>query len=85
MNIGFIGMGSMGNPVASNLLNSGQKLFVYDINKQATENLLAQGAIWCKDPAQVAERSPVIFLSLPSHTEVSVVFFAEDGIFSSVQ
>lgn len=85
MNIGFIGTGSMGNPVANNLLNSGHKLFVYDINKQATENLLAQGAIWCENPAQVADKSQAIFLSLPSHTEVSVVCFAEDGIFSSVQ
>jgi 3-hydroxyisobutyrate dehydrogenase-like beta-hydroxyacid dehydrogenase len=77
MNIGFIGTGSMGNPVASNFLAAGHKLFVHDINKQATENLLNQGAVWCEYPAKVAEKSSVIFLSLPSHIEVSAVCFEQ--------
>jgi 3-hydroxyisobutyrate dehydrogenase-like beta-hydroxyacid dehydrogenase len=85
MNIGFIGTGSMGNPVASNFLAAGHKLFVHDINKQATENLLNQGAVWCEYPAKVAEKSSVIFLSLPSHIEVSAVCFEQNGLFSSIQ
>ncbi|NJO15525.1 MAG: NAD(P)-dependent oxidoreductase [Thioploca sp.] len=85
MNIGFIGTGSMGNPIAHNLLNAGHKLFVHDMDQRATENLLNQGAIWCDFPAKVAEKSAVIFLSLPSDVEVSAVCFEPNGLFSSIQ
>nr|VFK02984.1 MAG: 3-hydroxyisobutyrate dehydrogenase [Candidatus Kentron sp. H]VFK03299.1 MAG: 3-hydroxyisobutyrate dehydrogenase [Candidatus Kentron sp. H]VFK05937.1 MAG: 3-hydroxyisobutyrate dehydrogenase [Candidatus Kentron sp. H] len=85
MNIGFIGTGSMGNPIACNLLDAGHRLFVNDINEKSAGNLLSKGATWCECPAEIAKESQVIFLSLPSHIEVAAVCFDQNGIFSSIQ
>nr|VFJ77398.1 MAG: 3-hydroxyisobutyrate dehydrogenase [Candidatus Kentron sp. FM] len=62
----------MGNPIASNLIGSGHQLFLNDINKKSSENLLEEGGTWCESPKEVTGQSEVIFLSLPSHVEVSV-------------
>ena len=85
MNIGFVGTGSMGNPIASNLIKGGHKLFINDLNKKSSESLLNQGAVWCESLVELARQSQVIFLSLPSHIEVSAVCFAENGILSSIR
>ncbi|MBD2414545.1 hypothetical protein FACHB389_33410 [Nostoc calcicola FACHB-389] len=85
MNIGFIGTGSMGNPIAFNLLKAGHNLFVYDIRPQAYENLVASGAKACATPAEVAQQVETIFLSLPSHIEVAAVCLSENGLFSMIK
>ncbi len=85
MRIGFVGTGSMGNPIARNLQAGGHELFVHDVRKDAAENLVAEGANWCESPSDVARGAEVIFLSLPSHVEVESVCFGADGIFSAVQ
>lgn len=85
MNVGFVGTGSMGNPVAMNVLKAGHQLFVHDIRKHVTDNLVAAGAIWCDSPAEVAKQAKTIFMSLPSHVEVSAVCFGERGLFTTIQ
>ena len=85
MNVGFIGTGKMGNPVALNILNSGHKLFVHDINKQATQNLLEEGAMWCETLLEIAKHSYIIFLCLPSHFEVEEVCFGNEGLFNTIE
>jgi 3-hydroxyisobutyrate dehydrogenase len=85
MRIGFVGTGSMGNPIARNLLAAGHQLFVHDLRKAAAQNLLAAGANWCENPADVARNAEMILLSLPSHVEVESVCFGDDGILSAVQ
>ena len=47
MRIAFIGLGIMGKPMAKNLLKAGHELRVYDVNKEAVEELGAAGAIAC--------------------------------------
>ncbi|MFC1954186.1 NAD(P)-binding domain-containing protein, partial [Chloroflexota bacterium] len=44
MRIGFIGTGNMGKPMASHLLAAGYELTVHDKRKEATEELVGQGA-----------------------------------------
>jgi 3-hydroxyisobutyrate dehydrogenase len=85
MRIGFVGTGSMGNPVAANLLAAGNELFVHDLIESATANLVAAGATWCGNAAEVAEQVDVVLLSLPSHVEVESVCFGTDGLFSTVR
>jgi 3-hydroxyisobutyrate dehydrogenase-like beta-hydroxyacid dehydrogenase len=85
MRIGFVGTGSMGNPIASNVRSAGHEVFVHDLNREATENLISAGATWCDNPAEAARTADLIFLSLPSHVEVESVCFGEFGLFSTVQ
>lgn len=85
MRIGFIGTGSMGNPVARNLQTAGHQLFIHDLRRQAAENLLASGATWCADAAEVGRQADRVVLSLPSHVEVEAVCFGTDGLLSTIR
>ena len=85
MRLGFVGTGSMGNPVARNLLAAGHLLFVHDLNRDASANLVAEGATWCDRPAELASQVDVVFLSLPSQVEVEAVCFGAEGVLSTIR
>jgi 3-hydroxyisobutyrate dehydrogenase len=70
MQLGFVGTGTMGNPMARCLLDAGHGLMVYDVRREATTNLCERGACWAGNPAAVAEASEVVFTSLPGPVEV---------------
>ena len=44
VSVGFIGVGNMGNPMASNILKNGFKMKVFDLSPKAMENLVQAGA-----------------------------------------
>ena len=61
-NIGFIGLGAMGFPIASNLLNAGYSLYVGFHRDKAPVELLAQkGAVICGTYKEVASHSDTLF------------------------
>jgi 3-hydroxyisobutyrate dehydrogenase-like beta-hydroxyacid dehydrogenase len=70
MQLGFVGTGTMGNPMARCLLAAGHALTVYDVRREATANLGERGARWADNPCTVAQASEVVFTSLPGPTEV---------------
>ena len=55
MDIGFIGLGNMGQPMARRLIEAGHKLVVYDTRNDAVAPLIAMGAQVASSPADVAE------------------------------
>ena len=71
MQLGFVGTGTMGNPMARCLLEAGHALTVYDMRREATTNLCTLGAHWADSPRGVAEQSDVVFTSLPGPAEVA--------------
>jgi 3-hydroxyisobutyrate dehydrogenase-like beta-hydroxyacid dehydrogenase len=73
MQLGFVGTGTMGNPMARCLLEARHALTVHDVRREATANLCALGAGWADHPRAVAERSDVVFTSLPGPAEVEQV------------
>ncbi len=73
MQLGFVGTGTMGNPMARCLLEAGHTLTVYDVRREATADLCASGAGWADTPRAVAARSDVVFTSLPGPAEVEQV------------
>jgi 3-hydroxyisobutyrate dehydrogenase len=79
MNVGFIGLGTMGRHMASNLIKGGHKLVVYDVRREAAEPHLAAGATWAASPRAVAEAADVVFTSLPGPVEVEAVALDEKG------
>lgn len=82
MNLGFIGLGHMGGPMARNVAKGGHALTVYDIRKEAADELLSMGASWADSPGGVAEASEVVFTSLPRPGDVEEVATGEGGILS---
>jgi 3-hydroxyisobutyrate dehydrogenase-like beta-hydroxyacid dehydrogenase len=85
MDIGFIGVGQMGGPMATRLLNAGHDLAVYDVDPGACARVVALGAERRSTPSQVAADRPIIITSLPGPKEVEIVMRGPDGLLSSVR
>src|SRR6266404_4866850 len=79
MDVGFIGLGTMGRPMASHLQASGHRLFLQDVGPIAPE-LVAAGGVVCKSGTQVAEQSDVIIIMVPDTPDVDVVLFGPNGV-----
>jgi 2-hydroxy-3-oxopropionate reductase len=79
MNIGFIGLGIMGTPMAGHLQTAGHKLFVNSRGKYPNE-LLDGGAVVCESGAEVARNSDFIFVMVPDTPDVEKVLFAKSGV-----
>jgi 2-hydroxy-3-oxopropionate reductase len=80
MNIGFIGPGIMGGPMALNMMKGGHKLWIYARRPEAMKSLEAAGATGCSSPAEVARHADVIFLIVSDTPDVESVIFGENGI-----
>jgi 3-hydroxyisobutyrate dehydrogenase-like beta-hydroxyacid dehydrogenase len=66
MDIGFIGLGKMGFPMARRLIEAQHQLTVFDQRKEAVERLVALGAQAASSPKDVADRAETVLASLPS-------------------
>jgi 2-hydroxy-3-oxopropionate reductase len=80
MNVGFIGLGIMGRPMASHLLSAGHRLAVVQHRSPLPAELLEQGATACGSGREVAERSDVVILMVPDTPDVERVLFGADGV-----
>ena len=66
MEIGFIGLGKMGTPMARRLIEAGHRLTVFDTSNQALDRLVALGAQAAASPKDIADRCETVLASLPS-------------------
>src|SRR5260370_28761437 len=66
MDIGFIGLGKMGFPMARRLIEAGHQLVVFDQRKDAMDKLVALGAQGASSAKDVADRAETVLASLPS-------------------
>ena len=80
MNIGFIGIGQMGNHMCRHVLDAGYKVMIYDLNKGAAQDLLKKGATWMDTPRSIAESCDVVLTSLPGPPEVEEVVYGATGL-----
>ncbi len=80
MEVGFIGVGYMGRHMARNVAKGGHHLTVFDMRKEAAEELLSLGASWADSPQAVAAASEVVFTSLPRPQDVEEIATGEGGI-----
>ncbi|MEC9309341.1 MAG: NAD(P)-dependent oxidoreductase [Chloroflexota bacterium] len=83
MKVGFIGLGNMGNPMATNLVKAGHELVVHDLRREAATNLLEMGATWADTPKETVPGRDVVFTSLPVPRDVEAVVLGEYGILES--
>ena len=83
LNLGFIGLGIMGTPMAQHLAKAGHKLHVHTKGDISPE-LISAGATVCADAQHVAKASDIVFLMLPDTPDVESVLFAEHGVASGL-
>ena len=86
MRIGFIGVGTMGRPIAECLIAAGHRLTVYDVRPQAMSAMIGAGAATADNPAEAASGAEAVFTSLPGPGEVEATALDPDrGIFAGLR
>ena len=85
MNIGMIGTGIMGEPMARNLMRAGFTLSVFSRTRARAERLLAEGASWKASPSAVADASDVVITIVPDSPDVRSAYLGDRGICESLR
>jgi len=83
--VGFVGLGTMGGRMATNLQKAGFKLVVHDLHRQAASHHLNAGATWAETPRALASQADVIFSSLPEPADVEAVALGPDGLVAGIK
>ena len=83
--IGFIGLGIMGKPMAGHLVSAGHTVRVYDHHNPPVKELSEKGAMACSSSAEVAEESDIIIIMVPDTPDVEMVLFGPKGVAESVR
>jgi 2-hydroxy-3-oxopropionate reductase len=78
--LGFIGLGIMGKPMAGHLVDAGNNVYVYDLHPDPIKELSKQGAHPCSNCKEVAEKSDIIFVMVPDTPDVEEVLFGSDSV-----
>jgi 2-hydroxy-3-oxopropionate reductase len=78
-NIGFIGLGTMGRPMAGHLQAAGHRLFLHDVGPIPPE-LVSGGGVVCKSGREVAQEAQVVIIMVPDTPHVEAVLFGADGV-----
>ncbi|MGE0418643.1 MAG: NAD(P)-dependent oxidoreductase [Acetobacteraceae bacterium] len=80
MEAGYLGVGAMGKPMATKLLDGGHRLTVLDINEAALRPFLERQAGRAMTPREMADTCEIVFVSLPTLGAFRHVVFGEDGL-----
>jgi 2-hydroxy-3-oxopropionate reductase len=78
--IGFIGLGTMGKPMAHNLLRAGYKLVVHNRSPEAVQELVSHGAESASNPRELTGRAGIYITMLPETPDVEEVVLGPDGL-----
>lgn len=84
-NVGFIGLGIMGKPMAKNLLKAGYHLAVYNRSAKSVDELVALGAEKMSSSKEVAENSDVIITMLPDGPDVEQAILGPAGVLEGLR
>jgi len=83
--LGFIGIGSMGRPIAQHLLKSGYNLTAYNRDRSKAEALVGYGAVVANSIAELASNTDVILSCLANDDAVRSVYTGPEGVFANVR
>jgi 2-hydroxy-3-oxopropionate reductase len=78
--VGFVGLGIMGRPMARNLIKAGYSLTVYDIVETSTEALASKGARVGPSAKDVAQKCPVVITMVPDSADSEAAILGPDGV-----
>lgn len=83
--VGFIGLGTMGKPIAINVVKSGFDLMVYDLRSEPVSELRALGAKAARSAKEVGQHGEIIEIVLVDDRQVQSALFGEDGVLSGAK
>ncbi|AFJ61491.1 MULTISPECIES: NAD(P)-dependent oxidoreductase [Bacillus] len=78
--VGFIGLGVMGNSMASHILEAGYPVLVYTRTKQKAEEILNKGAVWQEMVKDLSEKADIIITMVGYPSDVEDIYLGENGI-----
>ena len=78
--LGFIGLGIMGKPMASHLVTAGHIVHVCDLAEESVKHLCSLGGKACSCSREIAQRSDIIFIMVPDTPDVEAVLFGANGV-----
>jgi 3-hydroxyisobutyrate dehydrogenase-like beta-hydroxyacid dehydrogenase len=84
-NLGFLGLGIMGGPMAQHLIQAGHTVALWSYSPGKAEQLAKDGGVVCSTPAEVAERSDCIFLCVGDTAMSRAVILGENGLLSKAK
>ena len=83
--IGFIGLGIMGKPMADNLVKAGFNVSFYARRKLIIEDMIAKGSKFLPSVSDVSKSCKIIFLNLPESKDVKNVVLGRNGLYEGLQ
>ena len=78
--IGLIGLGIMGKPMARNMMKAGYSVTVYDIVGAAVEEVVTDGAASASSAREVAEKAPVVITMVPDSADSEAAILGPNGV-----
>ncbi|MDP7578363.1 MAG: 2-hydroxy-3-oxopropionate reductase [SAR202 cluster bacterium] len=78
--LGFVGLGIMGKPMAKNLINAGYSVTVYDISATSIEEMATYGASPASSAREVAEKAPVVITMVPDSSDSETAILGPNGV-----
>ena len=84
MRIGFVGTGTMGQPMLSNLLKKGHDVVAYDVVEAALEGAVKRGASRAASAADAARQSELVITMLPSSSHVEAAYLGPGGVLAGI-
>lgn len=85
MLLGFIGLGAMGRPMATNLVKNGYDVVVSDVVKEAVEALVKEGAKAATSQSELAAQADIVFTSLPNAAILNAVMGGANGVIANIR
>lgn len=85
MNLGFIGLGRLGYPVALNLLEQNKQLFIYNRTASKMEALVSKGAIACSSIKELAVKCDIVFTLVSDDDAINAITLNEEGIAANLK
>ncbi len=85
MNIGFIGLGDMGQVIVPRLMQAGHDVTGWNRTEARAGPLLKQGMQWADNPAEVAKRSDVVFSIVTDGEAVRQVALGDNGVLAGIK
>src|SRR4029079_15209645 len=79
MNLGFIGLGIMGRPMAGHLMAGGHKLS-HNTRSGVPQEMVDKGGIPCRNAREVADKAEIVFVMVNDTPDVEKVLFGENGV-----
>lgn len=83
--LGFIGIGTMGMPMAKNLIKTGRQVTAYDVNKNALDEIVTHGARKGSSPKDVTANCDIIITMLPNSPEVKEAVLGANSVMEGVR